>query len=300
VSKEEKRVAISTQGWKQFLTARKEMLDAYDTAKQKATIHEVEVYQGKVAEAEFRKWLSNFLPRRYAVTPGYIVSQGLKSDQKAPHFDVIIYDALDAPVLWVEENFDASPPGQSRAIPAEYVLGVLEVKSSLSATSSKSAVNHLIDLSPLAERVDDPAERYKRYLPASFFCGGVFFEMRATEIYSEAAVMNLGEGRVIRGYRGGLLLRAEGQTEPKSATLELHYFPTEMVSGIGQKKYSWLASTWGASKCVGENTHLTVMAMWSESGFARFAFDLVAIMQGTYDAGRVSSFHGFGSSGYDV
>jgi hypothetical protein len=120
-------IALRNQGWRQFHTARKEMLDAYDNAKQKAKIHEIEVYQGKVAEAEFRKWLTNFLPKRFGVTPGYIVSQRRKSDQKTPHFDVIIYDALNSPVLWVEDNFDASSPGQSRAIPAEHVLGVLEV-----------------------------------------------------------------------------------------------------------------------------------------------------------------------------
>jgi len=186
------------------------MLDAYDNAKQKAKIHEIEVYQGKVAEAEFRKWLTNFLPRRFGVTPGYIVSQGRKSDQKVPHFDVIIYDALNSPVLWVEDNFDSSSSGQSRAIPEEHVLGVLEVKSSLNSKSSASAITHLIDLSPLAQGVDDPTERYKRYLPGNFYCGVVFFEMRSGEIYNESAVMNLGEGRVICGFRGGLLLRAEG------------------------------------------------------------------------------------------
>ena len=61
-----------------------------------------------------------------------------------------------------------------------------------------------------------------------------------------------------------------------------------------------LAPCWGASKCVGTNTYLTVIGVWSASGFARFAFDLVAIMQGTYDSSRFSSFHGFGNSGYDL
>ena len=52
------------------------MLDAYDKAREQARIHEVETYHGKVAEAEFRKWLAGFLPKRYAVTSGYIVSPG--------------------------------------------------------------------------------------------------------------------------------------------------------------------------------------------------------------------------------
>jgi hypothetical protein len=36
--------------------------------------------------------------------------------------------------------------------------------------------------------------------------------------------------------------------------------------------------------------------MWSEFAFAQFAFDLIAMMQGTYEASRLSSFYGIGSS----
>ncbi|MGD0383528.1 MAG: DUF6602 domain-containing protein [Thermoguttaceae bacterium] len=88
------KIELPVQGWKQFLTSRKEMLDAFDRAREKAKSHEVETFHGKVAEAELRKWLSSFLPKRYGVTPGYIVSIGLKSSEKSPHFDVIIYDQL--------------------------------------------------------------------------------------------------------------------------------------------------------------------------------------------------------------
>ena len=83
-----------SQGWKQILTARKAMLDEFDRAREQARVHEVETFHGRVAEASCRRWLSEFLPRRYGVTSGYIVSPGLKSSQKAPHFDVIIYDHL--------------------------------------------------------------------------------------------------------------------------------------------------------------------------------------------------------------
>src|ERR1019366_2487940 len=123
-------------GWKQFLTSRKHMLDAFDDARTKAKAHEVETYQGEVAEAKFREWLSDFLPKRYGVTSGYIVTQRIGSVQTLPHFDVIIYDALNSPVLWIERHPDASRSGSSRAIPAEHVLGVLEVKSSLNSKAA--------------------------------------------------------------------------------------------------------------------------------------------------------------------
>ncbi len=85
------KVQIASQGWKQFLTAKKEMLDSYDQARTHSKAHKVETYHGRVAEAEFRKWLTNFLPKKYGVTSGYIISQGISDVQRAPHFDVIIF-----------------------------------------------------------------------------------------------------------------------------------------------------------------------------------------------------------------
>ena len=61
-------VQFPSQGWKQIITARKAILDAFDTAREQARAHEVETYHGRVAEAEIRKWLVQFLPKRYGVT----------------------------------------------------------------------------------------------------------------------------------------------------------------------------------------------------------------------------------------
>ena len=80
-------IKLPSQGWKQILTSRKEMLDSYDRAREHARSHEVETYHGNVAEAVFRKWLSDFLPKRYGVTSGYIISPGLGESDKAPHFE---------------------------------------------------------------------------------------------------------------------------------------------------------------------------------------------------------------------
>ena len=68
------------------------MLDAYDRARERARAEEVETLHGRVLEASVRAWLQEFLPKRYGVTSGFVVSPGLSSDVKAPHFDVIIYD----------------------------------------------------------------------------------------------------------------------------------------------------------------------------------------------------------------
>ena len=72
------------------------MLDAYETEHvRRPNRMKSKHFMAKVAEAELRKWLSGFLPKRYGVTSGYIVSPGLKSAEKIPHFDVIIYDQLE-------------------------------------------------------------------------------------------------------------------------------------------------------------------------------------------------------------
>lgn len=293
-------IGFPTQGWKQFLTWRTDMLGAFDSAKAKAKAHEVETYHGRVAEAEFRKWLAEFLPKRYGVTPGYIISQGIRSDQKVPHFDVVIYDALNAPVLWIEEDSDTSAAGRSMAIPAEHVLAVLEVKASFNSTSVKKAVQHLGDLSPLLKGEDAPGERYKLYLPPQFFCGLIFFELRKEHEYSETAITSVLEGLELRGFQGALVLRGEGHSKPATGELTICSSETPIESTIARSKRSLLQSgVMCDSIRVTDNLHLVAMLVWTESGFSRFAFDLLAILQGTYEAGRLSSFHGMGSSEQD-
>lgn len=68
------QVKMPTQGWKQFLTARTRMLAAYVIAKEQASNRQVKTKHGLVAEAQFRRWLSEFLPERYGVTSGFIIS----------------------------------------------------------------------------------------------------------------------------------------------------------------------------------------------------------------------------------
>ncbi len=79
------------------------------------------------------------MPKRYGVTSGLVISPGLGSDVKAPHFDVIIYDQLESPVLWVTKIFDNSEQWRSRAIPVEYVRFIIEVKASFSAANVRHA-----------------------------------------------------------------------------------------------------------------------------------------------------------------
>lgn len=270
------------------------MLDAFDRAKAHDLVHEVQTHHGNVAEAECRKWLSDFLPRKYGVSSGYIISQGASADTKAPHFDVIIYQAFESPVLWIENSPDSSPAGCSRAIPAEYVCAVIEVKSSFNSTSVSGAIEHLFDLQPLLADVDDPAERYKRYLPAGFFGAIVFFELRKEHKSNYAALEKFADTEELRGFFGGLILRGEqlppdvsgriariGSIEPYGQPMQLRK-DKSLMGGFNTIQ-------------VGENRFWGLM--WTELHFSMFAFDLLAKLSGTYNASRLSSFHGFGSDG---
>src|SRR5712692_3156052 len=193
-------VQFPSLGWKQVLLVRKNILDAYDDAREQARAHEVETFHGKVAEGACRDWLLGFLPKRYGVTSGYIISPGLPSVAKLPHFDVIVYEQLESPVLWVEENPDSSVQGRALAIPVEYVRMVLEVKSALSAATMRKALEHLGDLLPLMRGIDSNAERYKLHLPSDSFCGVLFMELRRQDASHEGTLSALREGIGLRGF----------------------------------------------------------------------------------------------------
>src|ERR1044071_9321132 len=128
------------QGWREFLANREYLLGKYNLSKSKSKSHAVKVRHGITAEAVFRRWFEEFLPKKFGVTSGYIVSQGLTDKNKLYHSDVIVYDKLESPVLWVDRNDDESKLGWKRAIPAEYVLAVFEVKSKLTPKSAKQAI----------------------------------------------------------------------------------------------------------------------------------------------------------------
>ncbi|MGD0820981.1 MAG: DUF6602 domain-containing protein [Desulfomonilia bacterium] len=256
-------------------------------------------FHGKVAEAEFRKWLASFLPKRYGITSGYIVSTGLKSGDKTPHFDIIIYDQLESPILWVEDFPDVSSQGRSLAIPVEYVRCVLEVKSNFSSTTVVNAMEHLKDLLPLMGGPDNPQEKYKLHLSTNFACGLVFFNLKKDNQFSETALSIVISGIELRGFFGGVILRGEGHDKALTGRISLLRSETPIESTIGHDKQSLLNLGIAQSVQVSVNQHIGSMLMWAEPFFSQFGFDLIAMMQGTYEVGRLSSFYGVGASEWD-
>jgi hypothetical protein len=265
------------------------MLDAYDVSKEQAEGHEIQVWHGKVGEARVREWLRGFLPRRYGVTSGYIVSQGQTEETKLPHFDVIIYERLEAPVLWIENSPDASETGTSRAIPAEYVRSVIEVKATFNVRNVAAAIEHLADLDSLLAGVDAPGELFKKFLPQRFFTAAIFFELRNEDRSSLAALFKFVPDS-LRVCPGGLILRGEGLRKEMSATIGLTHKTNSPPVPIGPVGRDLLGLAWSESKQFGE-TYWSAFIQWTPNEFSKFAFDMLAMLNGTYQPGRSSTNH---------
>lgn len=290
------RAQMPTQGWKQFLSGRNRMLAAYELAKEQEAGKQVKTRHGRVAEAEFRKWLSEFLPKRYGVTSGYIISPGISSKEFMAHYDVIIYDQLESPVLWVEDNPDSTDQGKSLAIPVEYVRAVLEVKSAFNKASAKKAVEQLAKLKPLLERVDPPNNPVKLYLPTNFFCATVFFELRKEDEKDFAALDELVKATMIRRYYGGVILQAETEYKLDSGKIS---FRNENVDA-GPNNNTSLAF-WASSKCLKykEDSYFSLLLTYSETNFSEFAFDILALLKNTYRPNVLSSMYCMGSTNWE-
>lgn len=297
----EDQSASEWSGWSQFTTQKRKMICDFQIFKDMGENRPTETDKGRYAEALFRSWLDEFLPARYGVTSGYIISQrdstvprsALKG--KLRHYDVIIYNKLDAPVLWTEISPDHSMTGRIRAIPVEHVHAVLEIKSTLNAEHIADAFKKLDELAPLLA-LDEADERYKRYLPANFCMGMIFFEL--PESAAKLQLLNkLVPTNLRRGFFGGIVLSAKGVDQRNTA--RFRYFSDSEPLSLAKIEGRTLTSiakegggVWSDSVEVSPGVHLTCMFDWSASNFSMFAFDLIAMMNGTYDPGRGSSWHG--------
>src|SRR2546425_7862410 len=63
-------------GWPQFTTQKSKMVSDFQSASEMSENRPTDTDKGRQAEALFRDWLAEFLPAKYGVTSGYIISQG--------------------------------------------------------------------------------------------------------------------------------------------------------------------------------------------------------------------------------
>jgi hypothetical protein len=95
---------------------------------------------GSGVEVEVRAVLRSFLPDRFRVTSGYIVSATSASEEPSvsPQTDVVIVDTLVPHSLWLVDETQGI-----EVVPREAVVGVVEVKRTITPASLGSAVAHL-------------------------------------------------------------------------------------------------------------------------------------------------------------
>jgi hypothetical protein len=275
---------------KQYLAIRKEILAQFDSAKDKASTHKVQTYHGCFVEEKIREWLKSFLPQRYGVCAGYVVSQELKVGKKHPHFDVIIYDALNSPILWVEDLSHNTT--QSRAIPAEYVLAVIEVKSTLDTTTIEEAIDHINELNDVACNTNLPEERYKKYLPNTFFWGMIFVEIDSKTPSSKTICEKLINNRKIKKYYSSLILRRTNESinNDKSGCLKF----VESEAKIQDSGSFGSFGMFFMNNQDPNGKYQGIMSTWGQMEFVTFEFDILALLNGTFKGGLVSSWYGMG------
>lgn len=96
--------------------------------------------RGGNREEILRTFLAEHLPKKYGVTKGQVVT---KSGVHSHAADVLIYDSVNCPVLYV---------GNTRVLPIEGVYGIIEVKSGLSKTELVDAATKVEAFKRLAPR----------------------------------------------------------------------------------------------------------------------------------------------------
>jgi len=180
-------------GWREFHNTRKDILNEFNSAKGYNRSRPVRTEHGIAGEARFRKWFSEFLPKKYGVTSGYIIPDIMTVDYNLYHFDLLIYDEMNSPILWVDGNSDNSEQGKRQAIPAKYVHAAFEIKASLTSKSAKVAIAKLTELNNLAS-----------FLPPNFSCGVLFFELDVALVNNQTILPNLIPTNPIIGYWGDL------------------------------------------------------------------------------------------------
>ncbi|MGK7392597.1 MAG: DUF6602 domain-containing protein [Candidatus Cyclobacteriaceae bacterium M2_1C_046] len=288
-------------GWKEFKSNRDEILSEFDRSILKNQSRPVKVAHGNAGEAYIRHWLDNFLPMRYGITSGYIIPDIITNEYELLEYDVIIYDKLNSPILWIDENFDDSEQGKKRAIPAKYVLGVIEVKSTFNKKSVSDALDKLVEINSL-----------KEHLHVNFFSSMLFFELKNEDLKKHNILEPFLKKEPIN-FDGAIILRSKlnkdmvgrievlniQDTDVKEADRksllakdieELKITLTKESNGLnvppgaavtltkGHNNLWYVNKTYYGPRLIGKK-HVVTLG-WSYNNFSRFTIDILAQLEG--------------------
>lgn len=291
-------------GWKEFQNNRNEILNEYDRARAKNTNRPIQTSHGNAGEAAIRNWLSKYLPKKYGVTSGFIIPDIITNSYKLYHYDIIIFDSLNSPILWIDEDYDTSEQGKKRAVPAKYVYSVIEVKSTFTNKSTREAVQKLVELNTIAS-----------HFPSNFSCSTIFFELKNGMIKKTRILDNFMPNILPFKYWGGMIMRTEvnpdmvgaiklfnhEEGEERDTTVnkkqslvknvdDLKIYKSSdnninieggaglAVIGGNDGNYHFSKQYYSSSSVLRNNT--SACLCWSYNEFARFAITLLSFLEG--------------------
>jgi hypothetical protein len=204
---------------------RMKLLQEYDAAIAQTEDDPVKTEYGVSCEAHFRSFLAQFFPKKYGVTKGYIITPELEYAGPLEEWDIIIYDAQEAPVLFVRRNRDDNEAAGKRGIPVEYVRGVVEVKATLNNVMAEKARVKLLKLRQFLNSNVGTSESRRIHLPFGFRAFAVFFEtkVKSSKEYSEAlgAFAPFWQIEPLVQFAGALVIR--GQSCPEYSASISYY-----------------------------------------------------------------------------
>lgn len=288
-------------GWKEFNQNRKDILSEFDKILEQNNNRPVKVAHGIGVEAYIRSWLSEFLPKKYGVSSGFIIPNSYEESAKIYHFDIIIFNQLDAPILWTEGNKDQNEQGKYRAIPAKYVMAIYEVKSRLTKQNISDAFVKL-----------NQTKAFSAQLHPLYSCGVIFIDLKECDNNKESIIKELINGKDVYKFNGGMILRYEGDNsctglirifnlESSSGKDQKHLIPiakpiddvnifmtedgklTIGEQGAGAQLVATSDTNWSVAKTYGVFYNEGIKSInvdWSRSNFSEFCVDLLGSLEG--------------------
>ncbi len=265
-----------------FFAEREKLLHGYTIAKKQTSDDAVKTEHGNTAEFLARKWLQSFLPKRFGVCKGYIITSCIyMKERKLEEWDVIVYDAIESPILFTR----GSDSELRQAIPIEHVRAVIEVKAALNPSAAQKSADKLLKLQRYMG--DNNDDIYKNFICNPFVCAALFFETNTKTLHEyQQALAHL--TRLCKKdfpFMGSLVLKS--QAEPDHSGYLQMFEDNGFISADNplRKEMSIFYAEDGKQMLFGTFGYCA-------NHYPMFLFDLLAFMRGTFQKGKVSSTYG--------
>ena len=272
-----------------FLAQRDYLLAQYDKAKRDTADDPVKTAHGVAAERYFRVWLERFLPKRFGVCKGYIITCNPEYSGPLEEWDILIYDVLESPVLYIRAEDGGT---EKRAIPVEHVRAVIEAKATFNPASAKQVADKLLRLDAfMGSNASTPD--YPMCLCEPFVCAAVFFESKGnTRSEFRSSLDNL--SAVLQRFPQppflGLILRA-AEEAGCPCCIQQAQDKASAFSDMDLRVSSPFPAPWQLKRS--DRTHVGLWCpAFHSAEFSKFVFDLLQHVKGRYDPTKVSSLYG--------